>query len=229
MKKEEIEQRYFKTDNNEEIMFFLKRKIISNFYMKVSKKNEIIVSVPYNANEKDINDFIYKYIEKIYRKISLINENKFLNEEEKWFYLFGEKKFFSIIGNHFYFDNKKKIINKNSIEKIILFFYKKELLEYVLKRQEFFEYKMNLAKHNTNVFLRKGIWGINYTKKNIIRYSSYLASYSYEIIDYVIIHELSHDKIQGHDKDFWNLVNSYDPYWKIKRKCLKNKIFTWMH
>ncbi|MGL4184030.1 MAG: YgjP-like metallopeptidase domain-containing protein [Metamycoplasmataceae bacterium] len=229
MKKEEIEQRFFKTNNNEQIMFFLKRKLISNFYMKVSKKNEIIVSVPYRAKEKDINDFIFKYIEKMYKKISMINENKFFNEEEKWFYLFGEKKFFSIVGNYFYFDNKKKIINKNSIEKIVLFFYKKELLEYVLKKQEYFEHKMSSEKHDTNVFLRKGIWGINYTNKKIIRYSSYLASFSYEIIDYVIIHELVHDKIQGHNKDFWDLVSFYDPYWKIKRKYLKNKIFSWMH
>jgi predicted metal-dependent hydrolase len=40
------------------------------------------------------------------------------------------------------------------------------------------------------------------------------------VLDYVIIHELSHLREMNHSKKFWNIVSQYCPNWKAYRKWL---------
>ncbi|OGC59334.1 hypothetical protein A3A70_02745 [candidate division WWE3 bacterium RIFCSPLOWO2_01_FULL_42_11] len=42
-----------------------------------------------------------------------------------------------------------------------------------------------------------------------------------EIIDYVIVHELAHITHHNHSQDFWSLVESFIPDYKVHRKWLK--------
>ena len=42
-----------------------------------------------------------------------------------------------------------------------------------------------------------------------------------EILDYVVVHELCHLTHMNHSKEFWNLVESVIPDYKIRRKWLK--------
>ena len=42
-----------------------------------------------------------------------------------------------------------------------------------------------------------------------------------EILDYVVVHELCHLTHMNHSKEFWNLVGSVIPDYKIRRKWLK--------
>ena len=42
-----------------------------------------------------------------------------------------------------------------------------------------------------------------------------------ELIDYVIIHELSHTRHMNHSPEFWEVVATYDPDYKRHRKLMK--------
>ena len=42
------------------------------------------------------------------------------------------------------------------------------------------------------------------------------------IIDYVLIHELSHILEPNHSKNFWSLVKSFDTKYNFKKVWLKN-------
>lgn len=42
------------------------------------------------------------------------------------------------------------------------------------------------------------------------------------VIDYVVIHELAHLKHQDHSKDFWDLVEKYDPEARLHRRWLRD-------
>jgi predicted metal-dependent hydrolase len=45
----------------------------------------------------------------------------------------------------------------------------------------------------------------------------------FELIDYVIIHELSHTKQMNHSSVFWALVARADPDYKTHRRALKSQ------
>ena len=54
-----------------------------------------------------------------------------------------------------------------------------------------------------------------------ITLNSKLLEYTYDEIDYVIVHELSHVIHFNHSKDLWKLVEKYCPLYKEERKKLK--------
>ena len=56
---------------------------------------------------------------------------------------------------------------------------------------------------------------------NSIIYSVYLGLLPQELIDYVILHELTHTKVKNHGRDFWLLVCNAMPDAKEKREKLK--------
>lgn len=49
-----------------------------------------------------------------------------------------------------------------------------------------------------------------------------LMNLPFELIDYVLIHELAHTKHMNHSKEFWDEVARVDTYYKTHRKLLKN-------
>lgn len=63
-------------------------------------------------------------------------------------------------------------------------------------------------------------WGSCSSKKNIA-INQKLICYSKHAIRYVILHELCHLKYMNHQKEFWNLIESYMPDYKEAKKELK--------
>ncbi len=64
-------------------------------------------------------------------------------------------------------------------------------------------------------------WGVYNKVKHTVTLNSKLIEHSYDEIDYVIIHELSHVIHFNHSSSFWNLVEKYCPNYKMIRKKLK--------
>ena len=67
----------------------------------------------------------------------------------------------------------------------------------------------------------KRAWG-NCSSKKVISLNKDLVKYSRDAIDYVCLHELCHLKHMNHSKEFWKLVGTYMPSYKISEKELKN-------
>jgi predicted metal-dependent hydrolase len=68
--------------------------------------------------------------------------------------------------------------------------------------------------------LTKSRWGSCDKKKGIIMLSLKLLLVEPELLDYVIVHELSHLRHANHSKDFWDLVAQKCPNHKKLRKNL---------
>ncbi len=64
-------------------------------------------------------------------------------------------------------------------------------------------------------------WG-SCSGKNALRYTFRLLYCPKEIIEYVIVHELSHTRYKNHSASFWQEVETYLPDWKARRKWLKS-------
>lgn len=52
-------------------------------------------------------------------------------------------------------------------------------------------------------------WGSCTPASGVIRISTRLAAFPDWVIDYVVVHELAHLDVRGHDADFWLLVHRY--------------------
>jgi predicted metal-dependent hydrolase len=64
-------------------------------------------------------------------------------------------------------------------------------------------------------------WGSCNTKTGRICINTRLALYPPECLEYVVVHELCHLRVSGHDADFWQLVGSCLPNYKQLRAKLR--------
>jgi len=61
-------------------------------------------------------------------------------------------------------------------------------------------------------------WGSCNYKKQTVRLNSELAKRKIECLEYVIVHEMLHIIENGHNRNFYRLLNQYMPDWKSIRK-----------
>lgn len=96
------------------------------------------------------------------------------------------------------------------------------LLEYITQSCAFYAAKMELVYKDikiTNALSRFG----SCTFDNRLRFSFMLIFADKKLIDYVIIHELSHIVHKNHSQSFWNLVERFCPNAKVHRKALRKE------
>jgi predicted metal-dependent hydrolase len=82
---------------------------------------------------------------------------------------------------------------------------------------------MGLGSHKTNISLKPMTWAFGlckYDRQNI-SFALRAFSYSKEIVDYLIVHELAHIKYFHHQKDFWQYVQQFIPNCWVLDKQLK--------
>ncbi|WP_373897249.1 M48 family metallopeptidase [Haloimpatiens sp. FM7315] len=107
------------------------------------------------------------------------------------------------------------------IEKSIKEFYLDFALDYLKKRVKVFENIMKVHPRSIRIKEVKSFWG-SFSSKGNLSLNLNLIMMPEDIIDYIIVHELSHYRHMDHSREFWMEVGRFMKDYKIKRQWLKN-------
>ncbi|NLL05101.1 MAG: M48 family metallopeptidase [Clostridiaceae bacterium] len=106
------------------------------------------------------------------------------------------------------------------VKKHIVDWYKSYAKEVVSKRINFYAKIMGVIPNNLIVKDLKSIWG-SCTSKNTININWKIIMAPLEIVDYLVVHELTHIKIKNHSTHFWEMAESILPDCKTYSNWLK--------
>lgn len=93
---------------------------------------------------------------------------------------------------------------------------------YLTERTEYFSSLMNLKMPRVKITSAKKRLG-SCNSNGGICYSYLLMTYDNDVIDYVVIHELSHIKELNHSSAFYRIVKKYCPDYKSIENKIRNK------
>jgi predicted metal-dependent hydrolase len=199
------------------------RPRLKNSYISVSKDAKIIVKTPKVPQSFITNLLTQKeaWIRGHLLKIAS-NQPEIVNLEDELL-LFGDIYSIDIeeAKELREFLCRLKILNQKNILSCYDSFYKFYAKQYLIPRVEYFSRVMNLDYQEIKLRKMRSRWG-SCSSKKVITLNIELIKIKKELIDYVIVHELSHLVHMNHSKNFHNLVQIYLVNSNSMRKELKN-------
>ncbi|MBN1363858.1 MAG: M48 family metallopeptidase [Syntrophaceae bacterium] len=210
------------------------RKRKKTISLQILNESEVLVSAPYFTPPNEVRRFVQekqnwinKTIQK-HKEDSLKNKAKEYKTGEHFFYL-GQSYPLEVFSepfdnervvfrnNRFYLNTQK---NKNSWKYYFVSWYKKKAHDFIHERVDFYSRMLKLRYGTLKITSAQSRWAAC-SEDNNLTFSYRLIMVPQAIIDYVIVHELSHIREKNHSPRFWKLVEAFIPEYKTHRRWLK--------
>lgn len=208
------------------------KKKIKNIIIKINREGEILVSAPLNVSDSYIRKVIASKEEWIKSKLASVVSKKEQLERV------NSGEVFNYLGKSYIVEVKRSELEYCELKDDRFLIYIKEnsnqRREFLINRwivENFYPKVVEMTKdigkkigYSANIIKFKDMktrWGSCNSLTRSITYNHQLYQKSMDIIEYVVLHELSHIPYPHHQKSFWDFVERYMPDWKIRRKLLK--------
>ena len=199
----------------------------------IIRDQKVILSTPKHVSDQEINKILESKLAWIQKKLTIEKEDFKLNKK---YYTSGE--IFLYLGKEYYLDIKKntksdiyishnKLIiettnfdDNNFVKNEIRSWYMKKAMERIELIHKHYEIIMNLKSNKLIFGEYKSKWGSCNIKK-VISYDWRIIMSPITVINYIVVHEISHILHPNHSKYFWSLVEKYIKDYKEPRKWLR--------
>ncbi|MBN1494679.1 M48 family metallopeptidase [Candidatus Peregrinibacteria bacterium] len=201
-----------------------KRRTIS---LVITKEPSLVIRAPFRVSEDYIQNLVNQKLGWIQKKFEEMAKRpktgkQFINGEE-----------FLFLGKTYKLQITENLKNIQALDKLylpekklpkakkhIVGWYKKQAKEIVVKRTRFMADRFSFNPSSIRISGAMRRWGSCNSKRRI-NFSWRLVMTPREVIDYVIVHELSHLAHLNHSKNFWAKVKAILPDYKDRIKWLK--------
>lgn len=203
-----------------------KRKTIS---ITVKSDCSVLVHAPLTATNARIDEFVSSnsaWIEKQIAKARIMNEQKenFVIDYSSKICFFGcrlpiEKaniRKAELKSDRILMPDK---LDSEQIKEQLVTLYKNTAREYITAQLPYFAQKIGVTPTKLRISSAKTNWGSCTADR--VNFSWHLMMAEREVIDYVIVHELTHIIHHNHSDKFWAEVSKHCPDWKKLRARLK--------
>jgi len=205
------------------------------FCIEIDDYGKIILRIPKNSSDLEIEKFLNKHKKWIYKKLKVIEKREIELYPKK----FIEGEMFLFLGNFYKLkivkNQKGKIMLNNNemnisdkyktdIRKVIIEFYKKKAFEIISDRVNFYSKKYGYDYNKIKLTSANKRFG-SCTNKGNLNFTFRLIMAPIEVIDYVVVHELVHLVDKTHKKSFYEKVEKILPDYKKRIKWLNDNSY----
>lgn len=183
------------------------------------RDNKFIVTAPHFVSLKQITKGLDKFAKTLIDRYE--KDQQSINDERV--FLFGEELPYSPSGGtisihqmNIEYKDKEELIKK------LIIIYS----QYMNERTRYYENIMGVyPPYKIKIKKMKSRYGSNSKKTHTISYADQLYSYSFDILDSLIVHELAHHFAFDHSSNFYSIVYKYCPNYKKDNVKLKKRIY----
>lgn len=222
------------------ILLFIQSKMEINYEVKYSNRKTIsitverdrtvIVRAPFHTSSQKIDSIIEKKKFLLHKKIN--SSNKFPVPKPYKEFVSGESIMYlgrlyklEISQENFSgvrFENRFSVssFNRSKANQLLKDFYYEQAKEILIPRIKRFADSLGVVQNKISITDSKYRWG-SCTHKGNINFNWRIIKAPINVIDYIIVHELTHLLEANHTPDFWNIISIQLPNFKKSKDWLK--------